>query len=63
MAKAVFRDGTAAFEHPGNGRKDSQIKKLEKKLSHLQAELTHKDGVIADIMADHVCLKKKLGQD
>jgi transposase-like protein len=61
--KVFFEHGTAAFERAGNGRKDGPDKKLEKKLSHLQTKLAHKDEVIAEIMASHVALKKSLGED
>ena len=61
--KVFFENGTTAFDSAGNGRKDSQAKKLENKISHLQAKLTHKDEVIAEIMASHVELKKSLGED
>lgn len=61
--KVFFEHGTAAFEKAGNGRKDGPDKKLEKKISHLQSKLAHKDEVIAEIMASHVELKKNLGED
>jgi len=61
--KQFFEQGAAAFERAGNGRKDSPDKKLEKKVSHLQTKLAHKDEVIAEIMASHVALKKSLGED
>jgi len=61
--KVFFENGTAAFEKAGNGRKDSQAKKLENKISHMQAKMAHKDEVIAEIMASHVQLKKSLGED
>ena len=57
--KYFYKNGTAAFEKAANGRKDSQAKKLENKISHLHTKLSHKDEVIAEIMADHVRLKKK----
>jgi len=49
--KVFFENGTAAFEKAANGRKDSQAKKLENKISHMQTKLSHKDEVIAEIMA------------
>ncbi len=61
--KLFFENGAAAFVQTGNGHKDSQSKKLEKKVSQLQAKLSHKDEVISEIMADHVQLKKSLGED
>ena len=61
--KVFFECGTAAFEKAGNGRKDSQVKTLERQNAHLQAKLVRKDEVIAEIMASHVALKKNLGED
>ena len=61
--KQFFENGAAAFDQVGNGRKDSQVKKLEQQNSRLQAKLSHKDEVIAEIMASHVALKKSLGED
>jgi transposase-like protein len=60
--KQFFENGTAAFEQAGNKRKDSQVNKLEQQVSQLQGRLAHKDEVIAEIMADHVRLKKNLGE-
>lgn len=60
--KQLFENGTAAFEQRQNGRKDAQSRKLEDKVSRLQSKLVHKDEVIAEIMADHVRLKKELGE-
>ena len=61
--KLFFENGAAAFAQTDNGRKDSLAKKLEKKINQLQTKLSHKDEVIAEIMADHVRLKKNLGED
>ena len=61
--KQFFENGPAAFDYIGNGRKDGHTKKLEKKISQLQAKLANKDEVIAEIMASHVQLKKSLGED
>lgn len=61
--KLFFENGAAAFDQAGNGRKDSQAKRLEEKVSRLQAKLAGKDEVIAEIMASHVQLKKSLGED
>ena len=61
--KIFFENGTAAFDKSTNGRKDSQAKKLEQKISTLNSKLANKDEVIAEIMESHVRLKKKIGQD
>lgn len=60
--KQFFENGVAAFNQAENGRKDSQTKRLEEKVSRLQAKLAGKDEVIAEIMASHVQLKKSLGE-
>ncbi len=61
--KQFFENGATAFDQAGNGRKDSQVKKLEQQNARLQAKLSHKDEVIAEIMTSHVALKKNLGED
>ena len=55
--KELF-ENAAAFEHNG---KPAGEKALERKITHLEEKLSHKDEVIAEIMHDHVALKKKLG--
>ena len=60
--KLFFENGAAAFSQTGNGRKDVHAKKLVNKISKLQAKLSSKDEVIAEIMASHIELKKSLGQ-
>ena len=60
--KQFFEHGAAAFDQAGNGRKDGQVKKLERKISTLESRLAGKDEVIAEIMASHVRLKKSLGE-
>jgi len=56
--KVLFEKGAAAFERNGDG----QTRQLQGKVSALEAKLTRKDEVIAEIMESHVDLKKKLGQ-
>lgn len=56
--KQLFEQGAAAFERTSDGRE----RRLEKKVSSLEEKLAHKDEVIAEIMADHVRLKKSLGE-
>ena len=60
--KIFFENGAAAFAQTGTGRKNGHSKTLENKISKLQAKLTNKDEVIAEIMALHVQLKKSLGE-
>ena len=56
--KEFFENGAAAFQRD-NG---TEVRRLEERLSALQAKLAHKDEVIDEIMESHVRLKKKLGQ-
>ena len=56
--KEFFENGPAAFER----RDDAKSRRLEKKVSALEAKLTNKDEVIAEIMESHVALKKSLGE-
>ena len=59
--KEFFENGAMVFDgrqrHPGR-----QVKQLEVRNQALQARLADKDEVIAEIMADHVRLKKSLGE-
>ena len=59
--KQFFENGAMVFDgrqrHPGR-----QVKQLEVRNQALQARLADKDEVIAEIMADHVRLKKSLGE-
>ena len=56
--KQFFENGAAAFARTGDARE----RKLETKVQALEARLADKDEVIAEIMADHVRLKKSLGE-
>lgn len=59
--KQFFENGATVFDgrqkHPGR-----QVRQLEVRNQALQACLADKDEVIAEIMADHVRLKKSLGE-
>ena len=60
--KEFFENGSAAFE--GRGAKaDGRARQLEERVEKLTAKLVRKDEVIAELMEDHVRLKKSLGQD
>ena len=58
--KQFFDNGASAFKTQTKVRKDSR---LEQKLVRLEEKISHKDAVIAEIMEDHVRLKKSLGGD
>lgn len=47
-----------------NGRRDKHADDTQqKKIEHLEAKIVRKDGVIAELMEEHVQLKKTLGED
>jgi transposase len=57
--KAFFENGAAAFE---SRRPRSQESKEQERIGRLENKLKEKDGVIAEIMAEHILLKKELGE-
>jgi transposase-like protein len=59
--KEFFENGAAAFE--GRAPKvDGRARQLEERVEKLTAKLARKDEVIAELMEDHVRLKKSLGE-
>ena len=56
--KEFFENGAAAFEHRPDGRE----RKLEEKVEALTAKLAKKDEVMAELLMEHVALKKSLGE-
>ena len=56
--KEFFENGAVAFERKSN----SSEKRLEKQIARLQEKIAYKDGVIAEIMEEHIELKKNIGE-
>ena len=56
--KEFFEKGAAAFERRNGARE----RRLEEKVTWLEAKLGRKDEVIAEIMEEHTKLKKSLGE-
>jgi len=56
--KELFENGAAAFERRNNG----QEKRLETQNTALRAKLAQKDEVMAELLMEHVALKKSLGE-
>ena len=57
--KTFFENGAAAFERSGAPRRVSaDLKKIEK----LEARLQRKDEVMAELLTEHILLKKELGE-
>jgi transposase len=59
--KQLFENGTAAFEQTGKPRKAEQDAK-DRKIAALQDKLQVKNEVLAELMEEHVQLKKELGE-
>jgi transposase len=58
--KEFFDNGHAAFD---NGRKSKAIEDAkDQKIEKLEAKLQRKDAVLAELMEEHVQLKKELGE-
>jgi transposase len=56
--KEFFENGAAAFERRPDGRE----RKLEERNAALTARLAQKDAVMAELLEEHVALKKSLGE-
>jgi transposase len=56
--KQFFENGSAAFAQ----ERDGERRELERKLAALEERLAKKDGVIAEVTAEMVKLKKELGE-
>ena len=59
--KDFFEQGHVVFE---NGRKSKAVEDTkDKKIQQLEAKLTRKNEVMAELMEAHTALKKSLGED
>ncbi len=56
--KQLFENGGAAFERSRKPRADPRDRRIEQ----LEAKLTQKNEVLAELMQEHVQLKKALGE-
>jgi transposase len=56
--QALFENGAAAFRVDSKRDENAQ----EKKIEALEAKIRRKDEVVAELLADHVALKKSLGE-
>jgi transposase-like protein len=55
----VLAQAARAFERASGKRREEEAK--EQKIAHLEAKLANKNEVIAELMQEHVQLKKELG--
>jgi len=58
--KQFFENGTAAFGPPP--RPEKQVEAREQRIAFLEAKLKRKDEVLAELMEEHIALKKSLGE-
>lgn len=59
--KRLFEEGAAVFDQPR--RKSSAQQTAEaRKIEALEAKVTEKNEVLAELMGEHVALKKTLGE-
>ena len=60
--KQLFENGAAALER-ANGVPDRPDLKAQRRIAHLEDRVRTKDAVLAELMEEHVALKKSLGED
>jgi hypothetical protein len=58
LAKGVFENGSAAFQAKGRSQHPTEQERIE----HLEKKIQTKDEVLAELMAEHIALKKSLGE-
>jgi|SRR6516225_6623521 transposase-like protein len=58
--KEFFENGAAAFQ--GKQRPARQAEEKQKRIEFLEKKVQTKDEVLAELMAEHIALKKSLGE-
>jgi transposase len=58
--KEFFENGEAAFQ--AQERPHRQVEEKQKRIEYLEKKVQTKDEVLAELMAEHVALKKTLGE-
>ena len=58
--KEFFENGAAAFQATEHPRRQAEEK--QKRIEFLEKKLQTKDEVLAELMAEHIALKKSLGE-
>lgn len=58
--KQFFEQGTAAFERKGASKRTEDAK--DRKIQALETKIAQKNEVVAELLAEHVQLKKELGE-
>lgn len=60
--KQLFENGAAALER-ANGAPERPDFKAQRRIAHLEDRVRTKDAVLAELMEEHVALKKSRGED
>ena len=58
--KEFFENGAAAFQ--AQERPHRQVEEKQKRIAFLEKKVQTKDEVLAELMAEHIALKKSLGE-
>ena len=58
--KEFFENGASAFE--SKERPARQVEEKQKRIEFLEKKVQTKDEVLAELMAEHIALKKSLGE-
>lgn len=56
--KEFFENGAAAFQTKNRGRRQPE----QERIAWLEKKIQTKDEVLAELMAEHIALKKSLGE-
>lgn len=59
--KKLFEEGAAVFEQP-RARSPRQQAAERRRIDALEAKIRNKDEVLAELMSEHIALKKSLGE-
>lgn len=60
--KQFFEHGAAALERSNGQAPERPDLKAQRRIAHLEARLQTKDTVLAELMEEHVALKKSRGE-
>jgi hypothetical protein len=60
LAERVLRERSRRF--PGEGASPRQVEEKQKRIEFLEKKVQTKDEVLAELMAEHIALKKSLGE-
>ena len=58
--KELFENGAVAFQ--SQERPHRQVEEKQKRIEFLEKKVQTKDEVLAELMAEHIALKKTLGE-